>query len=100
MAVPTSTPEVGAIYRGLLVGVSTNAGVVRPLSATWPDAQGRFELVLPGSVRGSALRLWESDFQAYQRTQVAPGSAVDLAAWPRALSPRVARDVAFVRIAD
>jgi PQQ-dependent dehydrogenase (methanol/ethanol family) len=98
MAVPTSTPEPGAIYRGLLVGVRSGSGVVRPLSARWPDARGRFELVLPASVRGSTLRFWESDFQSYQRTQVAPGSFVDLAAWPRALSPRVARDVAFVRI--
>ncbi len=98
MAVPTSTPEPGAIYRGLLVGVSAPGGVVRPLSARWPDARGRFELVLPASVRGSTLRIWESDFQAYQRTPTSPGSVVDLAAWPHALSPRVARDIAFVRV--
>ena len=37
MAVPTSTAEPGAIYRGALVGVSGPNGVVRPISATWPD---------------------------------------------------------------
>src|SRR5439155_16960468 len=45
--VPTSTAEAGAFYRGLLVGVAGPKGVVKPLSATWPDAQGRFTLVLP-----------------------------------------------------
>lgn len=98
MALPRSTPEPGAIYRGTLVGVSAGAGVVRPLSATWPDAAGRFELVLPGSVRGSTLRFWQADFQSFQTTTVVPGGAVDLDTWPRALSPRVARDLAVLRI--
>ena len=97
MAVPTSTPRPGATYRGLIVGVSTGSGVVKPLSATWPDASGRFVLVLPGSVRGKSLRFWESDFQAYQTSQATPGGRVDLEAWPKSLSPRVARDLGFVR---
>ena len=99
MPLPTSTPEPGAIYRGTVVGVSAGAGVVRPVSATWPDASGRFELVLPASVRGKTLRFCQSDFQAYQRTVATPGGKVDLQAWPAALSPRVARDLAFLRVA-
>ena len=87
MAVPTSRSAVGAIYRGMLVGVSSSAGVVRPLSATWPDARGRFELILPRSVRGQVLRIWESDFQAYRTIQAVAGGKIDLGAWPRALSP-------------
>ena len=98
MAVPTSTPVPGAIYRGTLVGVSAGTGVVRPVSATWPDAKGRFELVLPASVAGKVLRFWQSDFQAYQTTVATPGGPVDLKAWPAALSPRVARDTAFLRV--
>ena len=98
MAVPTSDPVRGAIYRGMLVGVSSKEGVVRPVSATWPDARGRFELVLPASVRGQGLRFWQSDFQSYQTIAGTPGGRIDLAAWPRALSPRVARDVGFVRV--
>ena len=97
MAVPSSTPELGAIYRRTLVGVSADSGVVKPISATWPDTSGRFELVLPASVRGKTLRFWESDFQAYQTTAAAPGRRVDLKAWPGALSSRVARDLGFVR---
>jgi alcohol dehydrogenase (cytochrome c) len=98
MAVPTSSPVGGAIYRGMLVGVSTGRGVVKPISATWPDASGRFSLVLPASVRGRALHFWESDFQAFQTTVARPGGPVDLKAWPTQLSPRVPRDLAVVRV--
>ena len=38
---------------------------MQPVSATWPDAKGRFELVLPASVGGKTLRFWQSDFQAF-----------------------------------
>jgi hypothetical protein len=94
---PEGTSTAGAIYRGLLVGVSGPNGPIRPVSARWPDARGRFALVLPPSARGQVLRLWESDLQAFSRVPARPGGTVDLRAWPTALSPRVARDVAFVR---
>jgi hypothetical protein len=97
MPLPTATTTPGAIYRGLLVGVSGPNGVVKPVSATWPDAQGRFTLVLPGSVKGSTLRFWQSDFQAFTAGAV-PGGPVVLATWPTKLSPRVSRDTGFVRV--
>jgi hypothetical protein len=99
LPVPRSTPQQGAIYRGLLVGVSGPAGSVRPISATWPDRSGAFELVLPASTRGQRLRLWESELDAFSRTPARPGGTVDLRAWPRILAPRAARDVAFLRVA-
>jgi PQQ-dependent dehydrogenase (methanol/ethanol family) len=98
MPVPSPTATPGAIYRGLLVGVSGPSGPIRPVSARWPDRRGRFELVLPPSARGLTLRFWESDFQAYSRTVARAGGPVDLASWPTGLSPRVTRDVAFVRV--
>ena len=98
IALPTSTRTIGAIYRGLLVGVSAGSGVVKPVSATWPDASGRFQLVLPASVRGKTLRFWQSDFEAYQTIPAVPGGRVDLKAWPAALSDRVPRDLGFVRL--
>ena len=67
---PHSYP--GAIYEGTLVGVSGPAGVIKPLSATWPDAQGRFTLVLPGSAAGKPLRVWE-DRLVLQTTGARPG---------------------------
>jgi hypothetical protein len=73
---------------------------VKPVSATWPDTNGRFELVLPSTVRGKTLRFWQSDFQTYQTNVANPGGPVDLKAWPTALSPRVPRDTAFLRAPD
>jgi hypothetical protein len=99
LPLPSSTPEEGAFYRGLLVGVSGPAGVVKPLSARWPARDGRFSLLLPQDVRGKVLRFWESDFAAFSGTTASPGGAVDLRGWPRKLSPRVARDVAFLTVA-
>ena len=93
---PTTTAVPGAIYRGLLVGVSGRNGLVKPISATWPDARGRFTLVLPPSVKGQTLRFWQSEFQTYT-TRAAPGGPVILT-WPTRLSPRVPRDTGFVRI--
>ena len=79
------------------MGVSAGTGVVKPVSATWPDRNGRFELVLPASVRGKTLRFWQSDFEAYQTIAAVPGGPVDLKAWPAALSDRVPRDLGFAR---
>ena len=95
---PVSTPEVGAFYRGLLVGVSGPNGVIAPVSARWPAKDGRFSLLLPSSVRGKTLRVWESDFATFSRSPATPGGIVDAGAWPKKLSPRVARDVAFVTV--
>jgi len=99
LALPSSTPEEGAFYRGLLVGVSGPAGVVKPLSARWPTTDGRFSLLLPPSVTAKVLRFWESDFASFSGSPASPGGPVDLRGWPTKLSPRVARDVAFVRVA-
>ena len=97
MPLPTAVTTPGAIYRGLLVGLAGPNGVVKPVSATWPDAQGRFTLILPASVRGKTLRFWQSDFQTFT-TGATPGGPVVLATWPTKLSPRVPRDTGFVRI--
>jgi len=97
LPLPSSTPEPGAFYRGLVVGVSGPSGVIKPLAAHWPARDGSFSLLLPASAAGKTLRFWESDFATFSRTSAAPGSLVDLRGWPTALSPRVSRDVAFLR---
>jgi alcohol dehydrogenase (cytochrome c) len=96
LALPVSSPAEGAFYRGLLVGVSGPSGVIKPLAARWPARDGRFSLLLPSSVRGKTLRFWESDFVSFSRSPATPGGPVDLRAWPTKLSPRVARDLAFL----
>src|SRR5262249_50431798 len=95
---PASSPETGAFYRGLLVGVSGAGGVIKPVRATWPARDGSFSLLLPASARGQTLRFWESDFLTFSPSPAVPGGAVDLSAWPPALSPRVSRDVAFLAL--
>jgi hypothetical protein len=82
----------------LLVGASGPGGVIKPLAARWPAKDGRFSLLLPGSVRGKTLRFWESDFAPFSRSPARPGGAIDLRTWPTKLSPRVARDVAFLAV--
>jgi hypothetical protein len=38
-------------------------GVIKPLSVRWPDAQGRFSLVLPHLARGTILRFLGEQFR-------------------------------------
>lgn len=82
LTLPTEQSYSGAIYEGILVGASGPNGVVKPLSASWPDAHGRFRLVLPGSVRGEPLRLWEDASTFFQTRVARPGSSVDTSVWP------------------
>ncbi len=85
--VPTSTPDTGAFYRGLLVGV-----------AGWPDANGRFTLVLPRQTRGTSLRFWESDFVTFSRVPARPGGPTEPSSTPRALTNRIPVGLAVVRV--
>jgi alcohol dehydrogenase (cytochrome c) len=82
LALPTSTSFPGAFYKGTIVGVSGPGGVVKPLSATWPDRSGRFKLVLPGSVRGKPLRVWEDVAPFFQTSAARPGGPIDTSIWP------------------
>jgi alcohol dehydrogenase (cytochrome c) len=93
---PVTTP--GAIYQGLVVGVSGPRGVIRPVSARWPDAQGRFSFVLPASARGVPLRFWENQHQFISRVAAAPGGRMILASWPRVLGQTVPRGLALLRV--
>jgi hypothetical protein len=82
LVVPSETSYPGAIYQGTLVGVSGPQGVIKPLSATWPDARGRFKLVLPGSASGKPLRVWEDYSTFFQTGSARPGGPIDTGIWP------------------
>ena len=97
LPLPHSTSEPGAIHTGVVIGVSGPDGIVTPLAARWPDAQGRFELVLPASVRGQRLRFWQDEVELFARAAV-PGGRFDVSAWPTSLDPDVARDVATLLV--
>jgi hypothetical protein len=96
MALPRPTSYGGAIYQGLVVGVSRGANVVRPLRVTWPDARGRFTIVLPRAANGPGLSLWEGSLTLFSRQPAKPGGPVDRQDWPRALAPDLPRDLARI----
>jgi hypothetical protein len=58
--------------------------VIKPVRATWPDAKGNFELVLPRSARGLTVRLWEQEREFFSPMPARPGGKVDLSVYPRA----------------
>jgi hypothetical protein len=72
--------------------------VIKPVSERWPDAQGNFSIVLPRSVRGKTIRLWENQRQFYSRAAAAPGGPVDLGSWPKQLAPAVSTGVATLAL--
>jgi hypothetical protein len=98
LPLPAATAIPGALYRGLLVGVAGPEGLLKPVSARWPDAQGRFSLVLPRLPRGTSLSIWQSDFVTYSATPARPGGPVDTNAWPSGLTDRVPAGIAVVRV--
>ncbi len=81
---PSAVP--GALYRGLLVGVVGGKGrVIKPVSATWPDGNGRFQLVLPPSARGLVAKFWETDRQFFTTSSPKPGGKIDPSVYPSSL---------------
>jgi hypothetical protein len=82
MAVATPSSYVGAIYEGLLMGVSTQNGLVKPLSESWPDRNGRFRITLPASVRGQKLAVWEDLGQFFSSIPGTPGGRFDMKSYP------------------
>lgn len=88
---PSSVP--GAVFEGLLVGVTVDGDPVKPVSAQWADADGRFEMVLPPSVAGETARFWQSRLRAFSRTEARPGGGVDVDYWPEAIPEDAPREL-------
>jgi hypothetical protein len=88
----------GAIYSGLVVGVSAGGHVVKPIGETWPDAHGTFTMTLPASARGKVLTLWENERQAFSSFAAKPGGRMDLSSWPSALGDSVPTGIATVKV--
>jgi hypothetical protein len=87
----------GAIYSGLVIGVTAGGKVVKPLAERWPDAKGTFSMTLPASVRGKTLRLWENQRQSFSHFPAKPGGPVDLGSWPLQLGDTVPSGLAVVK---
>jgi len=92
-------PIPGGIYQGLLVGVvGGNGGVIRPLSASWPDSSGRFRLVLPAAARGLTVKFWQDNRQFFSATAAAAGGPVNLADYPSTLPADAPQDLATLSL--
>jgi PQQ-dependent dehydrogenase (methanol/ethanol family) len=96
MTIPDASSYVGGLYEGLLVGVTRAAKTVRPLSATWPDTNGRFRMVLPASLRGKTVSFWLDRRQVFSRAVARPGGRVTPAIFPS--SPRPQAPQGFLRL--
>jgi hypothetical protein len=88
---PRAVP--GAVFEGLLVGVTVDGDPVTPLSARWGDAEGRFEIVLPSTVAGKTVRFWQSRLRAFSRTEATPGGEVDVGYWPATVPEDAPREL-------
>ncbi len=99
-ASPTSYP--GALYQGVVVGVSsgTGAAIVRPLSATWPDAQGPLHAHAAAQhSRARRVSLWEAAAPALlDRARGKPGGAMTVSALPAVLPSDAALGVQTVQL--
>ena len=96
ISAPTAYP--GAVYQGLVVGVSGRGGVIKPLADQWLDAKGAFSIVLPSSARGQTIRFWENSRQFFTRSPASPGGPVDLSAWPTQLGLASPAGLASLRL--
>lgn len=96
MALPTANSYAGAIYEGLILGVSGPNGLIKPLSASWPDKNGRFRLTLPASARGKKLSIWENLDQVFSSFPATPGGKLDMQSYPAKVLQRYPQGMASI----
>jgi hypothetical protein len=95
---PLAHSYQGAIYRGVLVGGAINGRPIKPVSVTWPSANGSFRIVLAPRYAGKKITLWEGSLDLFSTTPGRAGGPVDLQDWPKSLGPSVPHDLADVRL--
>ena len=98
MALPQPKSYPGALYQGLVVGVAQGDTPVRPISTTWLDSTGAFTIVLPASLAGKTVSLWEGQLILFSKAAPQSGGPVDLQDYPTALPADAPRDVATVKL--
>ena len=98
MAIPRPASYPGAIYTGIVPGVTDGNQVVRPVSATWLDSKGAFEMVLPARLAGKTVALWEAKLNLFSRQEAKPGGPIDLAGWPTALPSDAPRQLVQITL--
>jgi hypothetical protein len=94
----TATALPGAIHQGLLVGVVGKGRTIKPVSASWPTASGRFRLVLPGSAAGLKVSFWQAARQFYSTAVARPGGPIDPSVYPSSLAPSAPQALAQLQL--
>jgi hypothetical protein len=85
-ALPLPEPFVGAVYEGVIVGVSGDGLAATPVSNAWPEEDGRFEFTLPPGFSGSSLPLFVTPAEIFA-AEGGPGVRIDPVTWPAELDP-------------
>jgi len=88
----------GAVYQGNAVGVAAGGSVIKPVSAHWPDKNGRFSMTLPASARGRTITFWQSDRTFFSGFPAVPGGRVDLTTWPSKLGTAIPSRLAYLKL--
>jgi hypothetical protein len=95
---PLARSYPGAIYRGVAVGAAIGGTPIRPVSVTWPAADGSFRIVLPRRFAGKKVALWEGSLDLFSSAPARAGRVVDLRDWPGELAPGVPQALVDVRL--
>jgi hypothetical protein len=98
MGLPMPHSYPGAIYTGTVVGVTHGDTVVRPLSTTWLDRAGRFQIILPQKLAGQPVALWEGKLNIFSRHEAKAGATIDLVEWPKELAREVPRNLVQIQL--
>jgi hypothetical protein len=88
----------GLIYDGLLVGVMQDGAPVRPISVTWPDEQGHFQMVLPAALTGQTVEWWQQSGDYFATIAAEPGGEISLGEWPTELDATTPRGFGSVML--
>jgi len=96
LPLPKATSYAGAVYEGLMLGVTDRNGLVKPKSVRWPDVKGRFEIRIPLRPKGTKLLLWQDVDQFFSTASARPGGLVDLGSYPRQVLQRMPQAIASV----
>jgi hypothetical protein len=98
LAMPRPHSYQGAVYTGVVAGVTSGGANVKPVSVTWPDHAGRFSITLPKSLAGKTVSIWEARLNLFSVDQAVPGGPVYLQDWPVTLPPSVPTDLASITL--
>jgi hypothetical protein len=85
-ALPLPETFPGAVYQGVVVGLSIDGQAATPIENAWPDEEGRFEFILAAGFSGSSLPLFVTPVEIFS-AEGGPGVRIDPITWPVELDP-------------